>query len=235
MALHARHAVLLAALCALVALAAVLRAGGTATTAPRGEPGGALYRLSAAQAERDGALELTASLRAATFTFDPSIAPADREILLDAVARSRPDARRLVALVDGLVDIRLGRPAQETAIATTLVGGPRYPITLDLARIWARAGQRGVDRVMLHELAHVLDHALLPDALVEPLAADVPAGWSCEQAQTGACTIGEERFAESFAKWATGDIGVNLQLGYEVLPPATPLEQWGVPLARFGR
>jgi hypothetical protein len=233
MLVQARIAVLLAVLAGSAGLLVIARGGADGT--PRGEPGGALYRLDAARAERDGALELTAPLRAASFTFDPAIAPADRQLLLDAVARSRPDARRLIALVDGLVDVRLGRPAQETAIATTGIAGPRYPVTIDLARVWARSGRRGVDRVMLHELAHVVDHALLPDALVEPLVADVPAGWTCDQAETGACTSGEERFAESFAKWATGDIGVNLRLGYEVPPPATPLEQWGAPLARFGR
>jgi hypothetical protein len=231
---QARVPVLLAALCALALVAVVLRTG-AGPTAPRGEAGGALYRLDAASAARDGALELTPALRAAGFSFDASVAAADRAVLVDAVARARPEARRLIALVDGLVDVRLGRPALETSIATTRIGGPRYPVTLDLARIWARAGQRGVDRVMLHELAHVLDHALLPDTLVEPLVAGVPAGWACRQAHTGACTGGEERFAESFAKWATGDIGVNLQLGYEVPPPAMPLEQWGEPLARFGR
>ena len=32
---------------------------------------------------------------------------------------------------------------------------------------------------------------------------------------TGACTEREERFAESFAKWASGDLGVDLSIGYQ--------------------
>ena len=42
-----------------------------------------------------------------------------------------------------------------------------------------------------------------------------------------------ERFAESFAKWATGDIGVDLYLGYKV-PPPDDLAGWGAPLADAG-
>jgi hypothetical protein len=232
MAPQARSLALLALVGVALAALVLARREGTAGGV-RGEPAGALYRLDEAQARRERALPLTPALRAGTFRFDAAIAPADRTVLLEAVAAARPEARRLVALVDGLVELRIGRPAQADAVATTLVGGPRYPITIDLARIWSRSGQRGVTRVVLHELGHVVDHALLPDALVDPLVADVPTGWGCSRAQTGACTAAEERFAESFAKWASGDIGVNLALGYEIPPPASPLEAWGRPLARF--
>jgi hypothetical protein len=47
---------------------------------------------------------------------------------------------------------------------------------------------------------------------------------------TGSCAPQQERFAESFAKWASGDIGVNLYAGYAVPPPGD-LEAWGAPLA----
>lgn len=230
---HARIAVLAVAFAAAVGFLGLARrsSGPVVRTAP----GGALYRMTASDAHRDGAVELTPALRQATFTFEPSVAPGDRQVLLQAVASARPEARRLIDLVDGLVDIGVGSPTDPGAVATTLVGGPRYPITFDLARVWSRAGQRGVDRVMLHELGHVIDHALLPDSVVDPLVAQVPTGWGCEGGRSGACTASEERFAESFAKWATGDIGVNLALGYAVPPPATSLESWGEPLARFGR
>lgn len=231
---HARIAVLAVAIAAVTGFLGLARRGGGAP-AVRSAPGGALYRLTAADARRDGALELTPALRRATFTFAPSVAPGDRQVILAAVAGARPEARRLIDLVDGLVDIQVGRPSDPGAVATTLVGGPRYPITVDLALAWSRAGQRGVNRVMLHELGHVVDHALLPDAVVAPLVAEVPTGWGCDDGRSGACTADEERFAESFAKWATGDIGVNLALGYAVPPPDVALEDWGAPLARFGR
>jgi len=47
------------------------------------------------------------------------------------------------------------------------------------------------------------------------------------------CANRQERFAETFAKWALGDIGVNLDIGYKVPPPSAPLETWGQPLARL--
>ena len=51
------------------------------------------------------------------------------------------------------------------------------------------------------------------------LVAQVPQGYGCTDGVTGACAAPVELFAESFAKWATGDIGVNLYIGYKVLPP----------------
>jgi hypothetical protein len=87
---------------------------------------------------------------------------------------------------------------------------------------------------VLHELGHVVDFALVPDTLVERLNAQVPTRYGCADGVTGACANWREVFAESFAKWATGDIGVNLNLGYAIPPPAD-LEAWGAPLARLGR
>ena len=45
--------------------------------------------------------------------------------------------------------------------------------------------------------------------------------------------FGSVRVTESFAKWALGDIGVNLEIGYKVPPPSAPLDVWGAPLARL--
>jgi hypothetical protein len=63
--------------------------------------------------------------------------------------------------------------------------------------------------------------------------AQIPAGVGCEEGMLGACANREERFAETFAKWALGDIGVNLDIGYKVPPPSTSLTQWGEPLAQM--
>jgi hypothetical protein len=59
------------------------------------------------------------------------------------------------------------------------------------------------------------------------LDATVPRGWPAAGPSSGSSASPQERFAESFAKWATGDIGVDLYLGYAVPPP--PLD-WGTPL-----
>jgi hypothetical protein len=93
-----------------------------------------------------------------------------------------------------------------------------------------RYGQRGIDRTVLHELGHVVDFALVPDALDRQLDAAVPQGYGCDEQMMGGCADTVERFAESFAKWATRDIGIDLYLGYKVPPPAD-LESWGAPLA----
>jgi hypothetical protein len=91
-------------------------------------------------------------------------------------------------------------------------------------------GRRGIDRVVLHELGHVVDHALVPDDAMARLQAGIPAGFGCDDGRAGACADPGERFAESFAKWATGDIGVDLYIGYKVPPPGPTLDAWGAPL-----
>jgi hypothetical protein len=175
--------------------------------------------------------QITDSERAATFTFAPSVAPYDRQVIVDAVARATPGARRLVAAVDGLVDLDVA-PAQAGAVGTTQQQGARFEVVLNLGAASRAAGRRGIDRLVLHELGHVVDGALVPDALRDQLVAQVPKGYGCLDAETGACAAPVEIFAESFAKWATGDIGVNLNLGYAV-PPPDDLRRWGAPLAQL--
>jgi hypothetical protein len=100
-------------------------------------------------------------------------------------------------------------------------------------RVATRYGARGIDRVVLHELGHVVDHALVGDDAMPALQRGIPGGFGCEQGVSGACASEPERFAESFAKWATGDIGVDLYVGYKVPPPTPTLDAWGEPLARL--
>jgi hypothetical protein len=195
------------------------------------EVAGARYRLDAASAKASGARLLPQSTRRAGFRFDPAVAPADRQAFLAAVAAARPEARRLIGLVDGLVAVRIGSTGVQGAIGLTEDGDPGYRVTIDLDLVIRRYGPRGVQRTVLHELGHVVDHALLTDDVSAALDAGIPAGWGCENGKLGACADRDERFAESFAKWALGDIGVNLDIGYKVPPPAAPLDVWGAPLA----
>jgi hypothetical protein len=197
------------------------------------EVAGARYRLDAASAKRSGARLLSDSARRATFRFDPTVAPADRQAFVGAVAAARPEARRLIALVDGLVEVRIGPTGVPGAIGLTEDGDPGYRLTVNLDLVIQRFGSRGVQRTVLHELGHVIDHALLTDDVIAALDAGIPAGWGCDNGNLGACANREERFAESFAKWALGDIGVNLDIGYKIPPPAAPLDVWGAPLARL--
>jgi hypothetical protein len=222
---------------AVLALALLLLAGLRLTAAPAApdpsDVAGARYRLDAASAESSGARLLSPAVRRAGFRFDATVAPADRQAFLDAVVAARPEARRLIGLVDGLVDVRIGPTGTPGAIGLTEDGEPGYRVTVDLGLVLARYGPRGVERTVLHELGHVLDHALLTDDVTAALDAGVPTGLGCEEGKLGGCASREERFAESFAKWALGDIGVNLEVGYKVPPPSAPLDVWGAPLARL--
>ena len=195
------------------------------------EVAGARYRLDAASAKASGARLLPQSARRATFRFDPTVAPADRQAFLAAVAAARPEARRLVGLVDGLVVVRIGSTGVPGAIGLTENGDPGYRVTVDLDLVIRRYGSRGAQRTVLHELGHVVDFALVTDDATAALDAGIPPGIGCEDGALGGCAGREERFAESFAKWALGDIGVNLDIGYKVPPPAAPLDVWGAPLA----
>jgi len=222
------------ALLALASLVSVARSLSTAKPArAAAEVAGARYRLDAASAKGSGAAMLSDGARRATFRFDPAVAPADRQAFLAAVAAARPEARRLIGLVDGLVAVRIGSTGVPGAIGLTEDGAPGYRVTVDLDLVIRRYGSRGVQRTVLHELGHVVDHALITDDVIAALDAGIPAGWGCDNGNLGACATREERFAESFAKWALGDIGVNLDIGYKIPPPAAPLDVWGAPLARL--
>jgi hypothetical protein len=178
---------------------------------------------------------ITAQQRAQGLHFDAGVAPADRQAVLAAIAAARPAARALVDDVDGLVDVSVGPSGGHSVGLTQQVGDAHYHVTLDLATVAARYGQRGIARLVLHELGHVVDFALVPDSLMAVLDAGVPAGLGCEEGVLGGCADREERFAETFAKWALDDIGVNLNIGYKVPPPRLPLAQWGAPLARLAQ
>jgi hypothetical protein len=193
------------------------------------------WRLDAATAHRDHVPVLPARTRAATFHFAPGTAPGDRDAFLAAVADARPPARRLIDLVDGLVDVRIGSTGEARAIGLTESDGDRYTVTVDFATVATRYGRRGIDRVVLHEIGHVVDFAIVPQDVRARLDAGIPTGYGCDEGVSGACADDAERFAESFAKWATGDIGADLYIGYKVLPPSPTLEAWGAPLADLGR
>src|SRR3954452_6788458 len=203
---------------ALAACAAVLAAAAGA-------------RRTAASAA--GAPAISTADRAATFRFAPGTAAADREAVLASLAAARPSPRRLVGAVDGLVEVRAGPTGAPGVLGLTEGRDGRYTVTLDLRTVAARYGRRGIDRVVLHELGHVVDFALVPAATMGRLQAGIPAGYGCDQGDTGGCAARPERFAESFAKWATVYIGVALYIGYKVPPPGPTLDDWGAPLAQL--
>ncbi|CAA9470541.1 MAG: hypothetical protein AVDCRST_MAG53-1250 [uncultured Solirubrobacteraceae bacterium] len=173
----------------------------------------------------------TAGSRTQGVIFD-GVSPGDRQAVLAAVAGAQPDARRLMNKVGGLVTVRVG-PAGGGAAGSTQPTRRGYDVVLDLALVSRTLGRRGIERLVFHEFGHVVDFALVPDATLAALDAGIPRGYGCEQGRLGACADREERFAESFAKWAADDIGVNLSVGYKVPPPALSLATWAAPLTQL--
>jgi hypothetical protein len=208
------HVTVLVALLALVALASIRHA-----------------RVRVREVA-DGRPQITNEIRSAGFRFSPSVAPADRQLIEHEIALARPEAQRLIATVDGLVTISVGDASTGGADAIGLTEGSAkgYTVTLNLGAAWEAGGERGVQRLVLHELGHVVDHQLVKPELAGRLDALVPAGYGCDPQQPDiGCAPRPERFAETFAKWCTGDIGFNLPIGYKVAPPAS-LDDWGAQL-----
>jgi hypothetical protein len=186
-------------------------------------------RLQRAQSGRP---EITSEVKAAGLRFDPAVLPADRQLVLREISLARPEARRLIGIVDGLVTVYVGDTSSRGADTVGLTEGSAegYSVTLNLGAVYRIAGERGVQRVVLHELGHVVDHALVDPGLAARLDAPIPAGYGCDPVQPDiGCAPRPERFAETFAKWCTGDIGFNLPIGYKVAPPAS-LDDWGAQL-----
>jgi hypothetical protein len=80
----------------------------------------------------------------------------------------------------------------------------------------------------------VVDYRLVPDPLRRELDAGIPRPGVCTEAEGpfGACAVVEERFADTFAKWALRGAASLAGSGYQI--PAPPsLEDWGAPLGRL--
>jgi hypothetical protein len=170
---------------------------------------------------------ITGAMRAAGVRFGAGVAPADREWINAAIARARPEAARLIGEVDGLV--RFGTAVEPGALGVTR-GGPRgFVVDLDVARL---DNDRVMDRaaVVLHELGHVIDFALVPAALNSTLDEQIPRGGPCGLAID--CERAEERFADTFAKWALNGAVSEVGAGYGVAMPVS-IEGWGAPLAQI--
>jgi hypothetical protein len=204
----------------LVLAGSAALAGFAATLRP--EPGGRLT-----SADGDTVLVTDAAQRRA-LGFAPSVVAADRRWIRAAIARARPDAARLIAAVDGVVEIR-AIPEDGATLGVTRGGEKGFTVDLVVARLNGdRAGDR--DTVVLHELGHVIDFALVSAGVNAALDAQIPRGGPCGAAID--CDRPEERFADTFAKWALGGAVSAAGAGYGIPLPAS-LEAWGAPLSRL--
>ena len=164
-----------------------------------------------------------------TFAYTAAAGAGDQQLFRDAVAVARPEAQRLIARVAGHVEVSFDAVARGRALGVTSSRGDgEYHVDIDVPGSMAAGGPRAVQRVVLHELGHVVDLALLSDGLRATLDGQFPAGYACP---ASGCADRRERFAETFAKWALGDIGASLYVGYAVPPPVVTLDRWGEPLA----
>jgi hypothetical protein len=182
-----------------------------------------------AGAAASGSHELSAEQRAATLTFAPEVAQKDRAWVLAAIGRARPEAQRLISEIDGLVEIRTDLPRGD-AIGLARMSMDEAIVSFDVRSL---NGDRAIDRdvVVLHELGHVVDFQLVPDDVVAELDRGIPRGGDCHATAlpTGACTAVEERFADTFAKWALRGRISLAGSGYGIPAPAS-IEDWGAPL-----
>jgi hypothetical protein len=172
---------------------------------------------------------VTDAARAAGLRFSPAVAPADRAWIEASIAAARPEAAALLAEVDGLVTLGVLAPTGDGTLGVTRGGPLGFTVDLDFTRL---DGDRAMDRttVVLHELGHVIDFALVDTALGQQLDAQIPAGGPCGLAE--GCDMVEERFADTFAKWALRGAVSEAGAGYGVPAPAS-IEGWGEPLGRL--
>jgi hypothetical protein len=177
---------------------------------------------------------LTAAQKAGGLSYDASVDPVSRAAIDTAIASARPEARRLIDAVDGAAVVMIAQ-TDGNSLGTTQWMGDHYEIVLNLGQTQRDAGARGITRLVLHELGHAVDHALVPAALAQQLDQQIPAGAPCPAGgHLASCAPREERFAETFAKWAMGnDLGANLYIGYAVPPPSVSFETWAAPLSQL--
>jgi hypothetical protein len=173
-------------------------------------------------------VDVTDSARAAGLRFGASVTPAQREWVDAAIARARPEAARLMGEVDGLVLIGTYAENGET-LGVTRSSERGFTVDFNVARL---DRDRAMDRatVVLHELGHVIDFALVPAELNARLDEQIPRGGPCGLAID--CDLVEERFADTFAKWALNGAVAEIGAGYGIAMPAS-LEDWGAPLAQL--
>ena len=173
-------------------------------------------------------VDITDDARAAGLTFAPGVAPRDQQWILGAIARARPEAARLIGEVDGLVQV--GTYADAGPVLGVTRGHDRgFSVDVNVGVLNAD-GVHDRATVVLHELGHVIDFAIIPESLNATLDAQIPHGGDCGVAVD--CDRQEERFADTFAKWALNGAVSELGAGYGIPVPAS-IEDWGAPLGRL--
>jgi hypothetical protein len=174
----------------------------------------------------DGTIAVTDDGRARGLSYAPGVSADDRAWIEAAIAQVRPEAAALIAEVDGLVTVGpLASGSEGAAIGVATSGPDGLTVDLDFTRL-------NNDLVMernaavIHELGHIVDYVLVEEELLAQLDAGIPQGGGCGLAVN--CDAPQERFADTFAKWALRG-AFSISSGYGVPMPAS-IEGWGQPL-----
>jgi hypothetical protein len=163
------------------------------------------------------------------FDFADSVPSADRQWIVQAIAHARPEAVRLIELVDDRTAVSASADGSNLGLTWAPTDQGWNRIGLDLPRLDTSVR---VDRelVLLHELGHVIDHQLVPGSLRNRLVAGVPRTGSCRNGNLGDCAPPQEKFADTFAAWAyRGAVAYRSGSGYHLRVPRD-IEAWGAPL-----
>ncbi len=189
-------------------------------------------RLTVAPAVAD-TVPVSAEQRAAGFGFGPDVSASDRAWIEAALASARPEALTLISEIDGTVVLGA---TPGPMMGVTRLGLEPTRVELNFTEL---NGRRIIDRgnVLLHELGHVVDYKLVDQPLNDRVDAGIPRSGACGEhfgVRTGVCAEPEERFADTFAKWALRGRVSGLGAGYGIPTPSS-LEDWGAPLAVLAR
>jgi hypothetical protein len=207
----------------LLLVAGALAVAAVSVAAERRAPDGVLLT------EDGQTVAVTGEARAATLRFTPAVPAGERAWVLAAIAAARPEAQALIGEVDGMTTVGALAATDGVTLGVARGGPTGFTVDLDLA---ALGGTARNDRatVVLHEIGHVVDFALVDDAMRASLDVQIPRGGPCGLAV--GCDDPAERFADTFAKWALRGAVSAAGAGYGIAMPAS-LETWGEPLGHL--